>query len=170
MLSKDSRQVGEVAIRSKHPVPEIYERPGFQIRQAHQNSVSVFLYSLKPFDLTPSQYGALVVVCRWGPISQIDLARSLGFDRTTTALVVSLLVKRRLIQRSRNISDKRKFALTATEAGAKLLNASALAAERARLRLLEPFSKREATEFLRLLRKFNDAFGGLSAAPRRKRL
>jgi DNA-binding MarR family transcriptional regulator len=162
--------VGEAVIRSKHPVPEIYERPGFQIRQAHQNSVSVFLDSLKPFDLTPSQYGALVAVCRWGPISQIDLARSLGFDRTTTALVAGLLVKRRLIQRGRDPADKRKFALIATEAGTKLLASSTMAAEQARLRLLEPFSKREAAEFLRLLRKFNEAFGGLSAAPRRKRL
>ncbi|QDO98603.1 MarR family transcriptional regulator [Ferrovibrio terrae] len=149
-----------------HPLPEIYERPGFQIRRAHQNSVSVFVECLKPFDLTPTQFGALTMVRRWGPVSQIDLARSLGFDRSTTALVVRLLGERRLIARSPNLEDRRKFALTLTPAGRRLLDASQKAAEEARLALLEPFTKAEAAEFLRLLRRFNEAFDGVSRAPR----
>lgn len=148
-----------------HPLPEIYDRPGFQIRRAHQNSVSVFVECLKPFDLTPTQFGALTMVRRWGPVSQIDLARSLGFDRSTTALVVRLLEGRRLIARSPNPHDRRKFALTLTPAGRRLLEASQKAAEEARLALLEPFSKAEAAEFLRLLRRFNEAFDGVSRAP-----
>lgn len=148
-----------------HPLPEIYDRPGFQIRRAHQNSVSVFVECLKPFDLTPTQFGALTMVRRWGPVSQIDLARSLGFDRSTTALVVRLLEERRLIARSPNPDDRRKFALTLTPAGRRLLEASQTAAEEARLALLEPFSKAEAAEFLRLLRRFNEAFDGVSRAP-----
>ncbi|MCW0233415.1 MAG: MarR family transcriptional regulator [Ferrovibrio sp.] len=148
-----------------HPLPEIYDRPGFQIRRAHQNSVSVFLECLKPFDLTPTQFGALTMVRRWGPVSQIDLARSLGFDRSTTALVVRLLVERHLIARTPNPDDRRKFALTLTPAGRKLLDASQNAAEQARAALLAPFGKAEAMEFLRLLRRFNAAFDGVSRAP-----
>lgn len=148
-----------------HPLPEIYDRPGFQIRRAHQNSVSVFVECLKPFDLTPTQFGALTMVRRWGPVSQIDLARSLGFDRSTTALVVRLLEGRRLIARSPNPADRRKFALTLTPAGRRLLETSQEAAEKARLALLAPFSKAEIAEFLRLLGQFNDAFDGVSRAP-----
>lgn len=148
-----------------HPLPEIYDRPGFQIRRAHQNSVSVFVECLKPFDLTPTQFGALTMVLRWGPVSQIDLARSLGFDRSTTALVVRLLEARRLIARSPNPDDRRKFALTLTPAGRRLLETSQDAAEKARLALLAPFSRAEATEFLRLLGRFNEAFDGVSRAP-----
>lgn len=148
-----------------HPLPEIYDRPGFQIRRAHQNSVSVFIECLKPYDLTPTQFGALTMICRWGPVSQIDLGRSLGFDRSTVALVVRLLEGRRLIARSPNPQDRRKFALTLTSAGRKLLEASGDAAEEARQALLVPFSKGEAAEFLRLLGKFNDAFDGVSRAP-----
>jgi DNA-binding MarR family transcriptional regulator len=151
--------------RNAHPLPEIHDRPGFQIRRAHQNSVSVFVDCLKPFDLTPTQFGALTMVSRWGPVSQIDLARSLGFDRSTTALVVRLLESRRLIARSPNPDDRRKFALTLTPGGRRLLEASQQAAERARLALLEPFSRAEAAEFLRLLRRFNAAFDGVSRAP-----
>lgn len=151
--------------RNAHPLPEIYDRPGFQIRRAHQNSVSVFLENLKPFDLTPTQFGALSMVRRWGPVSQIDLARSLGFDRSTTALVVRLLVARRLIARMPDPRDRRKFALTLTPAGRKLLESCRDAAEQARLALLAPFSKAEAAEFLRLLRRFNTAFDGVSRAP-----
>jgi DNA-binding MarR family transcriptional regulator len=151
--------------RNAHPLPEIYDRPGFQIRRAHQNSVSVFLETLKPFDLTPTQFGALTMVSRWGPVSQIDLARSLGFDRSTTALVVRLLVSRRLIARMADPKDRRKFALTLTPAGRKLLDGCRAAAEEARLALLAPFSKAEAAEFLRLLRRFNAAFDGVSRAP-----
>jgi DNA-binding MarR family transcriptional regulator len=148
--------------RSDYPVPEIYDRPGFQIRRAHQNSVSTFLEKLKPYDLTPPQYGALTVVARWAPISQIGLARSLGFDRSTTALVVDLLVKRKLIVKTPDAEDRRKFALTLTPAGKKLVQACTLEANAA---LLAPFTRQEAAEFLRLLRKFNDAFDGVSKAP-----
>lgn len=153
------------SVRGAHPLPEIYDRPGFQIRRAHQNSVSVFLEHLKPFDLTPTQFGALTMVRRWEPVSQIDLARSLGFDRSTTALVVRLLVGRKLIARMPNPADRRKFALTLTAAGRKLLEASREATEQARLALLAPFSRAEAAEFLRLLRRFNGAFDGVSRAP-----
>ncbi len=158
------------AARGFHPLPEIYDRPGFQIRRAHQNSVSVFIECLKPFDLTPTQFGALTMVRRWGPVSQIDLARSLGFDRSTTALVVRLLEERRLIMRSPNPGDRRKFALTMTPAGLRLLEASQEAAEQARLALLEPFSRTEAADFLRLLRRFNEAFDGVSRAPQMVRM
>lgn len=151
--------------RNEHPVPEIYDRAGFQIRRAHQNSVSTFLQMFKPHDLTPPQYGALSVVLRWGPISQIDLARSLGFDRSTTALVVGLLVKRKLIAKTADVKDRRKFALTLTPAGRKLLQACAADANAVREALLAPFTRQEAAEFLRLLRKFNDAFDGISKAP-----
>jgi DNA-binding MarR family transcriptional regulator len=151
--------------RSDYPVPEIYDRPGFQIRRAHQNSVSTFLEKLKPYDLTPPQYGALTVVARWAPISQIGLARSLGFDRSTTALVVDLLVKRKLIVKTPDAEDRRKFALTLTPAGKKLVQACTLEANAVREALLAPFTRQEAAEFLRLLRKFNDAFDGVSKAP-----
>jgi len=151
--------------RNDYPVPEIYDRPGFQIRRAHQNSVSTFLQMLKPYDLTPPQFGALTVVARWAPISQIDLARSLGFDRSTTALVVGLLVKRKLIAKTADQDDRRKFALTLTAAGRKLVQGCTQEANAVREALLAPFSKQEAAEFIRLLRKFNDAFDGISKAP-----
>lgn len=162
-MAKNDRTVSDPA--GGHPVPDIYDRPGFQIRRAHQNSVSTFLEMLKPFDLTPPQFGALSVVLRWGPISQIDLARSLGFDRSTTALVVGLLVKRRLIAKTADEADRRKFALTLTPAGRKLLQACTAEADAVREALLSPFTKQEAAEFIRLLRKFNDAFDGVSKAP-----
>lgn len=160
-MAKSTRPKTTVA----HPLPEIYSRIGFQIRRAHQNSVSVFIECLKPFDLTPTQFGALTMVRRWGPVSQIDLARSLGFDRSTTALVVRLLVGRKLLARTPNPEDRRKFALTLTPAGRRLLESSRAATEEARQALLAPFTRAEAAEFLRLLSRFNDAFDGVSRAP-----
>jgi DNA-binding MarR family transcriptional regulator len=133
---------------------ELYRRPGFLIRRAHQIAMDMFIEACAPIDLTPSQYGVLYILNVAGPMSQIGVARLIGLDRSTTALVIKLLTERGLTMKSPSPLDARKVEILITADGKHTLRQAAKFAERERKSLLAPFSAEEACTFLRLLEKF----------------
>src|SRR5689334_9165262 len=98
MKKTDKRQVD--------PLQGLGDRPGFLIRRAHQISQSVFVEECSALDITSTQFGVLWILGRAGEMDQIGIARLLGFDRSTTALVVKLLERRRLISRATDRMDR----------------------------------------------------------------
>ncbi len=134
----------------------LYARPGFKLRRAHQIALSVFLEECRAHDVTTTQYGILVALRECPGIDQVGLAQLLGLDRSTTGMVVGLLEARALLKRTQPPEDRRRRVLTLTRRGARLLGALEPAAERARRRLLDPFSAPEAELFNALLDKLLD--------------
>jgi hypothetical protein len=67
---------------------DLYERPGFMLRRAHQISVSLFLAEVQDVEVTTTQYGVLVILQKRENLDQIGLSKLVGLDRSTTALVV----------------------------------------------------------------------------------
>ena len=51
---------------------ELYRRPGFLLRRAHQISAALFLEEATGLALTTTQYGALVVLRARGSLDQVD--------------------------------------------------------------------------------------------------
>jgi MarR family transcriptional regulator, lower aerobic nicotinate degradation pathway regulator len=145
----------------------LYERPGFLIRRANQIAVSIFLAEIDKVvpDLTSTQYGALVVLNARGAITQTQLARLVGIDRSTTALVVGKLEDDGYIKRTTNADDKRRKILELTKAGRDLLVSATEPAERARLRLLSALTKQEGATLVRLLEKLVGRFNDEARAP-----
>ncbi|WP_043287626.1 MarR family winged helix-turn-helix transcriptional regulator [Paraburkholderia oxyphila] len=133
---------------------ELYRRPGFLIRRAHQIAIDMFIEACAPVDLTPSQYGVLYILNLAGPVSQIGVARLIGLDRSTTALVIKLLTERGLAMKSPSPLDARKVEILITAEGRKTLRQAAKLAEKEKERLLAPFTKEESRAFLALLEKF----------------
>ena len=68
---------------------ELYRRPGFLLRRAHQISVALFMEESAGLGLTTTQYGTMVVLRARGSLDQVGIATLVGIDRSTTALVVS---------------------------------------------------------------------------------
>ncbi|HTW82859.1 MAG TPA: MarR family transcriptional regulator [Candidatus Sulfotelmatobacter sp.] len=142
---------------------ELYLRPGYLIRRAHQMAVSTFMeYS---DGMTPTQYGVLTLIGGVARIDQIGIARRLGLDRSTAGLVVGKLVDAGLVARQTDAGDQRRYRLRITRSGRERLAqlAAPVAAERARL--LSPFSADEAAQFLALLQRFVDAHNAASRVP-----
>ncbi|MBN3849315.1 MarR family transcriptional regulator [Paraburkholderia sp. Ac-20342] len=133
---------------------ELYRRPGFLIRRAHQIAMHMFIEACGPLDLTPSQYGVLYILNLVGPISQIGVARLIGLDRSTTALVIKLLTERGLAMKSPSSLDARKVEILITTDGKKVLRQASAMAESEKQSLLAPFSGEEGRIFLSLLDKF----------------
>ena len=143
----------------------LYARPGFLIRRAHQISVWLFLQEMGGLATTTTQYGAMVILRLRKGLDQIGLAKLLGTDRSTTALVVGKLEKAGYAVREADAQDKRRNVLRLTEAGIDALDAMAEPAERARQALLSALTEAEARRFLSLLENFVTAFNSDTRAP-----
>lgn len=130
---------------------DLYRRPGFLLRHGHQISVAVFTEECAAFDITPGQYGALMIIRVHAGIDQRSLARRIGLDASTTGGIVNRLAERGLIDRRVGASDRRSRTLVLTEAGQRLLEAAGPAVKAAQKRLLAPLSAAERDQFVELL-------------------
>jgi len=149
----------------KHPLDQLYRRPGFMIRRAHQISVSLFLEETGALGITNRQYGIMLVLKAEPGIDHITVARLLGLDRSTTGMVLTKLEDAGLVGRVVG-DDRRKRSLKLTPTGERMLKRLAEPARRAQERVLSAFSPREQETFLDLLDKFARAFNDTTRVPR----
>ncbi len=150
---------------SDDPLKQLYGRPGFMLRRAHQIAVSVFLEQTSDLRITTTQYGILFLLRHLPDIDQITVAKLLGLDRSTTAMVVKKLETDGLIGRRVGTGDRRRRALELTPAGVAMLKQLKGPAATARTRLLSVLAPAERTVFLRLLDKFTQAFNESARVP-----
>src|SRR5262245_17188662 len=122
---------------------QLYRRPGFMIRRAHQIAVSLFLEETGALSITTTQYGILFILKHRPGTDQASVAKLLGLDRSTTGMVVSKLEQAGLIGRAMGIGDRRRHSLGLTRAGKAMLARLAAPAARAQARVLSPLAPRE---------------------------
>ena len=149
----------------RESLEDIYRRPGFMIRRAHQIAVAIFLEEARESRITPTQYGVLLILGRRPDIDQNTLARLLGLDRSTAGLVVRKLAERGLIARAMGAGDLRRRELQLTQAGVTLAAGLSRHARRAQQRLLSPLPARERARFLRLLARLTESFNRTTRVP-----
>jgi DNA-binding MarR family transcriptional regulator len=139
--------------------------PGHYIRRMQQIAVAIFLQETEAFGVTPVQYAGLQAVRRMPGVDQRTLARSIGLDTSTVAGVIDRLEARGLMVRSASPDDRRVRLLNLTDEGEALLDAVVPAMLRAQQRMLEPLSKKDQAEFIRMMRSIVTANNELSRAP-----
>lgn len=139
--------------------------PGHHIRRLHQIAVAIFLQESEPHGLTPVQYATLQSVGNVPGIDQRTLARTIGLDTSTIGGVIDRLVARGLVRRNASPDDRRVRLSTLTDAGHWQLQQAIPSMLRAQERMLEPLSKRDRVEFMRMLRILVRANNELSRAP-----
>ena len=129
------------------------ERPGYLLWRARHIADSIYAYECREFGITSSQYVVLAVVKETPGTDQVGVSRIAGLDRFTTALVLTNLIKRRLILRERSSSDRRRYSLMPSPQGLEMLRRIQPSLARARQRLLAPFTQREQKVFISTLQK-----------------
>jgi DNA-binding MarR family transcriptional regulator len=149
----------------KYPLDQLYRRPGFMIRRAHQIAVSLFLEETGELGITNRQYGIMLVLKHQPGIDQITVAKLLGLDRSTTGMVLGKLEAAGLVGRVVGAKDRRRRSLKLTPAGERMLRRLAKPARRAQERVLSAFSPRERETFLDLLEKFAQKFNDTTRVP-----
>jgi DNA-binding MarR family transcriptional regulator len=87
------------------------------------------------------------------PVAQADLVRGVGLDPKDMVGVLNDLQAAGLVERAPDPKDRRKNAVTATEAGTALVATCARAARAANDELLAPLDDAERDAFLDMLRR-----------------
>jgi DNA-binding MarR family transcriptional regulator len=115
--------------------------------------------------LTPIQYAVLHLLSRHPGIDQVTLAGLAAIDTSTGATVCARLEEKGLLQRQIIPHNRRRRALSVTEAGEQMLADMMPALLRLRQRLLAPLSADEQHQFMVLLDKLVQGNNEHSRAP-----
>jgi len=110
------------------------ERPGYLLWRARHIADSIYAYECRDFGITSSQYVVLAVVKETPGTDQVSVSRIAGLDRFTTALVLTNLIKRKLIIRERSSTDHRRYCLRPSAQGLDMLKRVQPSLARARLK------------------------------------
>jgi MarR family transcriptional regulator, lower aerobic nicotinate degradation pathway regulator len=143
----------------------LYQRPGYLLWRARHIADSIFTFECREFGVTASQYVVLSVVKDTPGSDQVSISRIAGLDRFTTALVLSNLIKRKLIVRERSSSDRRRYSLRLSAEGFEILKSILPGAGRARARRLSPFKRHDQEVFIRMLQQLVTSLNDDARAP-----
>jgi DNA-binding MarR family transcriptional regulator len=155
----------KIAGKKLWPTSPLNERPGYLLWRARHIADSIFTYECHEFGVTSSQYVVLAVVKETPGTDQVSVSRIAGLDRFTTALVLTNLIKRKLIARERSARDRRRYSLRLSPQGLETLRRIVPAAARARARLLSPFNRSEQKYFIQMLQQLVTTLNEDARAP-----
>ena len=118
------------------------------LHRASQRASEIFAVETRDFDLTARQYAVITTVAAHEGLSQTDLVKMTGIDRSTLADVVQRLLKRGVIRRERTTRDGRTYSVTLSEDGRALLIAIKPLARRADKAVLSVLAREEGTSII----------------------
>jgi len=90
---------------------------GYNLRRAQVAVFQNFTEVVGAAELTPGQFGVLVVIDANPGLSQTQLGNALGIDRSTVVAVIDRLESRGLVARQPAPNDRRSHALHLSDAG-----------------------------------------------------
>jgi MarR family transcriptional regulator, temperature-dependent positive regulator of motility len=151
--------------KSKKGLPALDKSPSHLLHRALQLALDIYADEQGDGGVTQRQYAVLAAVEAYEGLTQTDLVKITGIDRSTLADMAARMIAKGLLERRRSSSDARANAVSLTDAG-RLALAQAkprMAAADARLLKLVSTAKREAlTDVLRDLIRAGDE---IAAAP-----
>jgi DNA-binding MarR family transcriptional regulator len=147
--------------------------PSHLLHRALQLALDIYAEETGPDAVTQRQYAVLASVAAQEGLTQTDLVRATGIDRSTLADLVARMIGKGLLARQRSTSDARANTVSLTSEGRAALDAASpkVAAADERILKLLPARKREA--FLSVLSEIGQTVEGeaeeAGAAPKPKK-
>ena len=137
--------------RPPAPVPDAFaSETGYLLRRSYVYA-DAWATAAMPDGVPVRHYEVLQALSDLGPRSQQQLAELLWVNRTIMVKLIDALEHEGLVERRRNPSDRRAYALELTPAGRDVLVELSAAAERADAGLAAPLGQRERARLLELL-------------------
>ncbi|CAM4259698.1 HTH marR-type domain-containing protein [Bordetella tumbae] len=132
---------------------QLYDRPGFLLRRAHQIFVSILEAEFASIGLSPAQYAVLIALHEKKKLTQGELALSLGMNKVSISQVVQGLERNGWLLRQVDSVDKRQLRLTLTAAGRNMLRRTRGMAETTYNAQMAPLNDDEREQFVSLLKR-----------------
>lgn len=101
---------------------DLNKAPGHLLRRAQQYAYDLYMKEVGQGSLTPRQFAVLHTVSENEGLSQTDLVRRTGIDRSTLADMISRMIRRGLLSRERTKDDARANSVSITASGRSQLN------------------------------------------------
>jgi DNA-binding MarR family transcriptional regulator len=105
--------------------------------------------------VTLRQFAVLVAIAEQPGLSQSDLVRATGIDRSTLADMMNRLAKRGLVQRTESTQDARAYSVRLSASGAAILAAATQHARAADAAILDLLPRTKRRSFLATLTKLS---------------
>lgn len=137
---KQARRNGQLSVSPSH-----------LIHRALQLALDIYAVETGPDGLTQRQFAVLEAVSQKSGLTQTDLVRATGIDRSTLADLVARMTTKGLLDRERSAIDARAMAVRLSEAGAAALEAARPQVEAADKRIMALLPKGKREGFLTLL-------------------
>src|ERR1700722_15085681 len=152
MAKLKTKPGGKKAARKVETGKTLERSPSHLLHRALQLALDIYAEETGPDAVTQRQYAVLAAVAAHEGLTQTDLVRSTGIDRSTLADLVARMIGKGLLARQRSTADARANTVRLTEPGRAALDAAKprVAAADARILKLLPTRKRDA--FLGVLR------------------
>jgi len=140
-----------MAEKQKHPDGGLSQSVTHLLHRVLQLALDFHAEASGPSGLTQRQYTVLAAAGVADGVSQSDLVRATGIDRSTLADLVARMISKGLLERQRSATDARANSVSLSEAGRAALAEGGRPAARSDARLLSllPAKKRDA--FLKTL-------------------
>ncbi|MDY6924115.1 MAG: MarR family winged helix-turn-helix transcriptional regulator [Pseudomonadota bacterium] len=136
--------------------------PSHLMHRALQLALDIYADEAGPDGLTQRQFAVLEAVSHKSGLTQTDLVRATGIDRSTLADLVSRMTTKGLLDRERSTIDARAKAVRLSETGQAALDAARPRVEAADKRILALLPKARRDSFLIMLAELA---GEADAAP-----
>ena len=133
------------------------ESPSHLMHRVLQLSLDIYAEEAGPDGLTQRQFAVLEAVSVRSGLTQTDLVKATGIDRSTLADLVARMTTKGLLERERSTLDARAKAVRLSEAGQAALEAARPRVEAADKRILALLPKTRREGFLDLLTSLTEA-------------
>lgn len=121
-MPKSEEKATRIANRRRKPafgiLPDLI---GYNLRQAQVAVFLDFAATVDGHDITPGQFGVLILIEANPGLNQSQLGVAMGVDRSTVVAVIDRLEARRLVARRPAPQDRRSYALELTPEGSRIL-------------------------------------------------
>jgi DNA-binding MarR family transcriptional regulator len=121
------------------------------LHRALQLALDYHVEAAGPAALTQRQFTVLSAAATADGLTQNDLVRATGIDRSTLADLVNRMMTKGLLERERSATDARANTVSLSPEGRAALESAAAAAARADERLLALLSPKKRETFLKIL-------------------
>jgi len=126
-------------------------RLAYLFKHAERLMSELHAEALAPFDIHGRDLGVLLVIERFEPASQQQVAQRLGVDRTTMVAIIDSLEAKGVIARRPDAEDRRRNVVELTPAGQDILRQATAASDAAEAELLASLSPEEGEQLRDLL-------------------
>lgn len=146
--------------------------PGHLLRRAQQYAQDLYSKEVGASGPTSRQFEVLHSVSQNEGLSQTDLVRATGIDRSTLADMIARMIKKGLLSRQRTKDDARANAVSITAAGKRMLSSAMSSVNRAENQTLAVLPKSQQSAFMKSLAAYAAALDKMdeaASAPAKKR-